>query len=152
MKVSAATPKPTTRKETYGKEVTVMHLRRSNNDERDQENPRVWRAVIYLYEPDAVGRMAGKMKKSIARQRERCRYEATILGAEVVGEFVDVGWHAPLRSALHMALEAAQNQRVDYLVVTSLDHLLDGTQEDAFEVAWRLGHAGTVPIPTNSGD
>lgn len=129
-----------------------MYLRRINKDERDREEPRVWRAVIYLYEPDAVGRAAGKKKASIIRQRERCRFQAASLGAEVVGEFVDVGWHGPLRSALHMALETAQNQRVDYLIVASLDHLLDGTEDDAFEIAWRLGHAGTVPIPANSGD
>lgn len=129
-----------------------MHLRRINKDKRDQEEPRVWRAAIYLYEPDAVGRAAGKMNASIVRQRELCRFEAARLRAEVVGEFVDVGLHAPLRSGLHMALETAQDQRVDYLIVASLDHLLDGMEGDAFEVAWRLGHAGTFPIPAYSGE
>jgi len=129
-----------------------MHLRRINQDKRDREEPRVWRAVIYLYEPDAVGRTAGKKEASIVRQRALCRFEAARLGAEVVGEFVDVGLHAPMRSGLHMALETAQEQRVDYLIVASLDHLLDGIEDGAFEVAWRLGHAGTVPIPANSGD
>ena len=129
-----------------------MYLKRRNIDKRDQETPRVWRVVIYLYEPDAVGRTAGKEEASIVRQRGLCRFEAARLGAEVVGEFADVGLHAPLRSGLHMALETSQDQHVDYLIVASLDHLLDGIEDDAFEVAWRLGHAGTVPMPACEDD
>jgi hypothetical protein len=151
MKVSAATPEPT-RKETYGKEVTAMHLRRTNQDERDQEEPHVWRAVIYLYEPDAVGRTARKEEASVIRQRDLCRSKAASLRAKVVGEFVDVGFHAPLRHGLHMALETALARRVNYLIVASLDHLLDGTEEDVFEVGWRIGIAGIYPIPAYSGD
>lgn len=127
-------------------------LTRRNREECDQERPRKWRAVIYLYEPDAVGRTAGKEEASVIRQSDLCRSKAASLRAEVVGEFVDVGWHAPRRYGLHMALETALARRVNYLIVVSLDHLLDGTEEDAFEVGWRIGSAGIYPIPAYSGD
>ena len=39
----------------------------------------------------------------------------------------------------------AQEQRLDYLIVWSLDLLAD-FDDDAFEAAWHLGHAGTIPI------
>jgi DNA invertase Pin-like site-specific DNA recombinase len=50
-----------------------------------------------------------------------------------------------VRPGLYQALEAAQEQRLDYLIVWSLDLLAD-FDEDAFEAAWHLGHAGTIPI------
>jgi hypothetical protein len=152
MKVSATTPEPTTRKEAYGKEVTAMHLRRNSKDEHDQGRPRRWRAVIYIYEPDAVGRMARNGEVSVARQRDLCRSKAVSLKAKVVGEFADVGFQAHLRDGLRMALETAQTRRVNYLIVVSLDHLLDGTEGDAFEIGWRIGNAGIYPIPAYSGD
>ena len=40
-------------KEVYGKEITAMYLKRQNIDKRDQEKPRVWRAAIYMCEPNA---------------------------------------------------------------------------------------------------
>lgn len=148
MKVSAATPKPTTRKEAYGKEVTEMFLRRINRDERDRKEPRVWRAAIYLSEPaphKSDGH--GNGEPSIAEQRMLCRYAARWLRVdEVVGEFTDTWQYGPVRPALHQALEVAQDQQLDYLIVSSLDRLAD-TPEDFIEVAWRLGHAGTVPMP-----
>jgi hypothetical protein len=150
MKVSAATPKPTTRKETYGKEVTVMFLKKINKDERDQEERRVPRAAIYLREPAEAEDDDDGDELSIAQQRVLCRHEARRLEAEVVGEFVDDWPQLPLGPGLHMALEAAQEKRLDFLIVSSMDQLIRGPQS-TFEVAWRLGHAGTFPIPSDHG-
>lgn len=63
-----------------------MYLKRSNIDKRDQEEPRVWRAVIYLCEPDAKN---GVTEPTVAEQRKLCRQQAKSLQAKVVGEFVD---------------------------------------------------------------
>lgn len=121
-----------------------MFLRRINRDERDREVPRTWRAVIYLCEPaqDTGGPLNGP---SLAKQRADCRFKATVMRAEVVGEFVDEQPYVPLRPALHQALEFAQSQRLDYLIVSSLDLLAD-SPESVLETGWRLGHAGTIPV------
>jgi hypothetical protein len=122
-----------------------MFLKRINSDKRDQEKPRIWRAVIYLAEPvkKADGRYTGP---SIAEQRALCRSEAIRLQAKVIGEFVDIRRYADLRPGLYQALKLAQEERLDYLIVSSLDRLANN-QEDFFEAAWYLGHAGTVPMP-----
>jgi len=127
-----------------------MYLRRRNIDKRDQEKPRVWRAAIYLSESDPKATGAGS-EPSIARQRRRCHSTATALGAEVLGEFVDTRLYVSLWPELHQALELAQEQRLDYLIVSSLDRL-PKNRDDVFEVAWRLGHAGTVPTPASEDD
>lgn len=120
----------------------MMYLKRSNIDKRDREKPRVWRAAIYLCEPDTKNGVTGP---SVTEQREVCRHQAKSLQATVVGEFVDTRKYGYLRPGLHQALETAQEQRLDYLIVWSLELLAD-LNEDAFEVAWRLGHAGTIPM------
>ncbi len=124
-----------------------MYLKRQNIDTRDQ-GPRVWRAAIYLCEPDAKN---GVSEPTIARQRRLCRSAAGLLRVEVLGEFVDTRKYGSLRPGLYQALEAAQQQRLDYLIVWSLDLLAD-FDEDAFEVAWHLGHAGTIPMPAYEDD
>ena len=125
-----------------------MLLRRINKDERDREEPRIWRAAIYLCAPDAKN---GVSEPSIARQRTLCRQEAKRLQVKVIGEFVDTRMYGPLRPWLYQALQLAQEQRLDYLIVWSLDLLAD-LDEDAFEVAWQLGHAGTIPMPLYGED
>jgi hypothetical protein len=143
MKAPGSAPNQQQRKEANGKEITVMYLKRSNIDRRDQEEPRVWRAAIYLCEPDAKN---GVTEPTVAEQRKLCRQQAKSLQVKVVGEFVDTREYGFLRPWLHEALETAQEQRLDYMIVWSLDLLAD-LYEDAFEVAWRLGHAGTIPMP-----
>jgi hypothetical protein len=128
-----------------------MYLIRSNNDERDRESPRVLRAAIYLSEPDAKDANGRNSEPPIVRQRMLCRRTATWLQVEVVGEFVDIQPYVSLRPGLHQALETAQKRRLDYLIVSSLDRLASNGDE-AFEVAWRLGHAGTVPMPAYEDD
>jgi hypothetical protein len=44
---------------------------------------------------------------------------------------------------------AGQDRRLDYLIVASLDRLMAGLNE-AFEIAWRLGFAGTVVVPADA--
>jgi len=148
MKAPAVPRNQQQRKEAYGKEVTAMLLKRITKDERDQEEPRIGRAVIYLCAPDAKD---GVTEPSVARQRALCRHEAKRLQVEVVSEFVDTRKYGPLRPGLHKVLEAAQERRLDYLIVWSLDLLAD-FDEDAFEVAWKLGHAGTIPMPLYGDD
>lgn len=48
-------------------------------------------------------------------------------------------------------LSFAQKRRLDYLIVSSLDRLASN-EDEAFEVAWCLGHAGTVPVPAYEDD
>lgn len=121
-------------------------FRRHNRDERNQGMPRGWRAAIYLVEPDPKEASGPIGAPSIARQRVLCRCAATWLRAEVVGEFVDTQPHVSLRPGLHQAMESAQAQRLDYLIVSSLDRLAS-SYDEALEVGWRLGQAGTVPMP-----
>jgi hypothetical protein len=128
-----------------------MYLRRSNLDRRDLERPRVWRAAIYLVDPVAAAESGRREGLPIDRQRELCRWQARRLGAAVLGEFVDADRHASLRSGLHQALEAAQEERLDYLIVPSLDVLMSNP-ELAFETGWRLGHAGTVPMTASEAE
>jgi Resolvase, N terminal domain len=149
MKVSAVTPKPTTRKETYGKEVRMLTKRK--RDMHDQL-PRVWRAAIYLCIDGTEEMEPLDGVPSIDRQRVLCRCATTVLHAEVVGEFVDYQLVGPSRSGLRRMLELAdKDPRLDYLIVASLDRLA-ADPDEAFEIAWRLGFAGTVVIPVNAVD
>jgi Resolvase, N terminal domain len=137
------------RKEARRKE-QIMPTRRKRED-HSWEVPRVWRAAIYLCEfgtdePDLLRNVP-----SIDQQRALCRCVATVLHAEVIGEFVDkqrFWW--PSRQGLHKVVElAGQGQRLDYLIVSSRDRLA-GDCDEAFEVAWRLGLAGTVVVPADT--
>jgi Resolvase, N terminal domain len=146
MKAPAVPRTQQQRKEAYGKEITVMYLRRSNKDKRDQERPRTWRAAIYLSERDSRVKANIGNELSIEVQRGLCRHQAKKLQAEVVGEFIDTRLYSLLWPQLHQALELAQEERLDYLIISSLDRL-PSDRKNAFEVAWRLGHAGTIPMP-----
>jgi hypothetical protein len=136
------------RKEARRKEITQMLFERRNIDKGDQEKPKIWRAVIYMCEPNPKRDVA---EPSIARQLELCRQEATRLEAEVVGEFVDVLKFRFVRPGLYQALQLARELEVDYLIVSSLDRLAD-FDDDRFEVAWYLGQANTVPMEAMTED
>jgi hypothetical protein len=126
-----------------------MYLKRHNIDERDQEKPRIWRAAIYLGGRDGKSGKGSNLGLSIHEQRTLCRSAAHWRRVHVVDEFVDTKPHESLRPGLQKALEAAQKKRLDYLIVSSMDRLTDDANV-AFEVAWRLGHAGTVPVPAEA--
>ncbi len=111
--------------------------------------PRVWRAAIYL-STDGDEEMRRLVDvPSIEHQRVLCRCAATVLHAEVIGEFID--WElVPSRPGLRQVMElASQDPRLDYLIVSSRDRLVNN-YDQAFEIAWRLGFAGTVVIPANA--
>lgn len=142
------------RKEARRKEITQMYLERRNIDKGDQEKPRITGAVIYLFKPEPAATKRGHDigVPSLAAQRKLCRYETKRLGATVIGEFVDfVGPHSSARPGFRRALDAARRQRLDYLIVITMDTVHIGTV-DAFEVAVRPGNAGTESTLQNGGD
>jgi hypothetical protein len=138
------------RKEALRKEITEMNFKRRNTDERDQEKPRIWRAAIYMCEPNSKH---GVSEPSVPRQLAFCRREAKRLGVEVLGEFLDIQAFglAVTRPGLYQALQLAWEKRLDYLIVASLDVLAD-VDDDRFEAAWNLGQAGTVPMEAMTED
>ncbi|MGD1056966.1 MAG: recombinase family protein [Solirubrobacteraceae bacterium] len=136
------------RKEALRKEITQMHFERHNIDKHDQEKPRIWRAVIYMCEPN---KKDGVSEPSVPMQLAFCRREAKRLRAEVVGEFVDIREFRFVRPGLYQALQLAREQQLDYLIVASLDVLAD-FDDDRFEVAWHLGQAGTIPMEAMTED
>lgn len=135
-------------KEVRRKEITRMHFDRHNIDKRDQEKPKIWRAVIYMCEPNPKH---GVTEPSVTRQSDLCRREAARLEAEVVGEFVDICEFRFVRPGLYQALQLAREQEADYLIVTSLDVLAD-FDDDRFEVAWHLGQTGAIPMEAMTED
>jgi DNA invertase Pin-like site-specific DNA recombinase len=119
----------------------------NQHETEGQGMPRTWRAAIYLREPGQ-----GEMNRtghvpSIHYQGVLCRFKAAELHAEVIGEFVDRRQPSRSRPELRRLLDMAgiQAPLVNYLIVSSLDRLA-GNLDEAFEVAWLLGQAGTIPI------
>lgn len=126
-------------------------LTKRKREKRDWDMPRVWRAAIYLHGSEPEESDEPGTHPPIFHQRMLCRCAVTVLHAEVVGEFVDVPFSAQ-RPALRQMLERAdQDQRLDYLIVSSLDRLASN-RDQAFEIAWRLGFAGTVVVPADAED
>jgi Resolvase, N terminal domain len=116
-------------------------------DDRDASQFR--RAVIYLREPDDDETRRRGNGQSVMAQRLACHYAATVLDAEIVGEFVDAATESTSHPALERALQLVDKEwRLDFLIVASLDRL-GSDLEHAFETAWRLGYAGTVLMPAH---
>ncbi len=116
------------------------------------ERPEVCRAAIYLCgpEPDDEDRLGDV--PPIYHQRVKCRCAAAVMHAEVVGEFVDESIHPPWRPGLHRAvLMAGEGKPFDYLIVYSRD-LLARDRTEMFDIAWRLGVAGTAVIAIDEND
>lgn len=148
MKGQAVPSKQHQRKEARRKEKVM--LTRRKREENDWKIPRVWRAAIYLREPGKGETNRAGHVPSVNYQRLCCRCAATVLHAEVDGEFVDERQSSPSRPGLRRMLErAGQEPRIDYLIVSSLDRLAVD-RDEAFEIAWRLGFAGTVCIPADA--
>jgi hypothetical protein len=125
-----------------------MQIKRKR-EEPDREIPwKKWRAAIYLREPADEWDIPLN-EPSIDQQRALCRCTASVLNAEIVGEFVDKWRTDPSRPGLRQVLDLTlQEPRLDYLIVSSLDRLVSCIDE-AFELAWWLGFASTVVIPAN---
>lgn len=144
----AATSNQQQRKEVRRKEHKMLTKRK--REESDWKIPRIWRAAIYLREPDEGETNDPGNVPSINKQRVSCRCAVTVLHAEVVGEFVDTVDRSRSRPGLRRMLElAGQDRRLDYLIVSSLDRLADD-RDEAFEIAWRLGFEGTAVIPVDA--
>jgi hypothetical protein len=125
-------------------------LTRRNHQRRDRKEPRTWRAAIYLCIDGTEEMQPLENVPSIDQQRVHCRCVATVLRAEVVGEFVDQQLVAPSRPGIRKVLELAdKDPRLDYLIVASRDRLA-ADPDEAFEIAWRLGFAGTVVVPADA--
>lgn len=121
----------------------------ANHDEmEDQKKPR--RAAIYLSQPARGGRDKPRDELSVDEQAALCRYAATALGCEVVGEFTDIGADLTSRSGLHQALVTAEKERLDFLIISSPDRLADSCY-DIVRVAWQLGRLGAIPLPAEVG-
>jgi Resolvase, N terminal domain len=137
MKAPGSPLERTTTKGGQRKENVMLSKR--NRQEKDRRAPRKMRTAIYLREStdDERNRPGGDL--SVEQQRLLCRYKATQLWAEVTDEFVD-DRHS---SQSGLAQVMARAQRLDYLIVSSLDRLV-GDRDDAFDIAWRLGFAATI--------
>jgi hypothetical protein len=121
----------------------------NQHEEHDQETPQVRRAVIYLREPVEGETNRTGVVPSIDQQRVLCRYMATGLQAEIIGEMTDLRRYSPYRPGLRKVLAAARrNERVDYLILSSWDRLAD-TTDGALEIAWHLAFVGTVVVPAD---
>jgi hypothetical protein len=117
-------------------------------EERDQEPLVTQRVIIYLSATGRPGSDGPQNELSIDQQRALCRSAAAELHAEVVGEFVDKRLSLPERPGLRQALAFADEQELDYLIVSSLDRLAWNVNE-AFDISWRLVRTGAIAIPAD---
>jgi hypothetical protein len=127
-------------------------LTKRKREANDWKIPRIWRAALYLYEPAGTEAEESGRGSLIDRQRLLCRCAATVLHAEVVDEFVDIQPPGNLRPGLSRLLTRVdQDPQLDYLIVSSRHRLVDD-RDRLFELAWRLGLAGTVMVPADVAD
>lgn len=125
-------------------------LTNRKREEQDWRMPRIWRAAIYLREPEKSEAVRPGVVSSLNAQRLACRSAATVLHAEVIGEFSDPAGMSDARPGLQGVLDLVNRERrLDYLIVPSLDRLA-ADRDEAFEIAWYLGFAGTVVIPADA--
>jgi DNA invertase Pin-like site-specific DNA recombinase len=118
------------------------------HETEDQEKPK--RAVIYLSEPVPDYLDEPRDELSIDQQRVLCRCVATAMRYEVVGEFTDSRADLASRPGLRQVIETVETQRIDVLFITSLERLSD-SYHGIVKVSWKLGRAGTVPVPVEVG-
>jgi hypothetical protein len=116
-------------------------------EERDQDKPRR-RAVIYRCEPGPIDPDKPKNELTTNQQSALCRCIAAAEHFEIVDEFVDVRLSWPSRPGLHQALDLIDQERLDILIVSSLDRLACDVNE-AFDISWRLCLAGAVALPAD---
>jgi hypothetical protein len=146
MKGLAVPSKYQQRKEARRKEAVMP--RTNQHETEDQKKPQ--RAAIYLSEPVPSDLDEPRDELSIDLQIVLCRCAAEAMQFEVVGEFADTQADLALRPGLRKAMKVAREQRLDFLVVSSLERLGD-SYYDIVRVAWHLGLAGIVPVPAEVG-
>jgi hypothetical protein len=134
------------RKEARRKEATMPTPNQHETD--DQEKPK--RAVIYLSEPVPDYLDEPRDELSIDQQLVLCRCTAAAMQYEVIGEFTDSRADLVARPGLRKMIETVETQRIDVLFITSLERLSD-SYHDIVKIAWKLGRAGTVPVPVEVG-
>jgi hypothetical protein len=120
----------------------------NHHETEDQKMPR--RAVIYLSEPVPDYLDEPRDELSIDQQLVLCRCVAAGMQYEVVGEFTDSRADLASRPGLRQVIKAVETQRIDVLFITSLERLSD-SYHDIVKVSWKLGRAGTVPVPVEVG-
>ncbi|HEY7829540.1 MAG TPA: recombinase family protein [Solirubrobacteraceae bacterium] len=118
------------------------------HETEDQEKPR--RAAIYLSEPVPNDLDEPRDELSLDQQSVLCRCVAIALELEVVGVFADPRGDLVLRPGLRQAMVVIEAQRPDILIVSSLERLAD-SYHDIVKIVWKLGRAGTVPVPAEVG-
>jgi Resolvase, N terminal domain len=135
------------RKEVRRKEKSAMS--KDTAKEHDEETQEAVHAAIYLCGPKPGDMDQIRDVPSIDQQRLHCRLAATLMRAEVVGEFVDESPSTPTRPGLQdvMTLKT-RGQPVTYLIVYS-KKCLTRDCDQMFEVAWRLGTDGIAVIATD---
>jgi Resolvase, N terminal domain len=146
MKGWAVPSKDQQRKEARRKEAAMPTT--NQHETEDRKKPR--RAIIYLSEPVPNDLDEPRDELSIDQQLVLCRCVATGMQYEVVGEFTDSRADLASRPGLHQAIAVAETQRPDILIVSSLERLAD-SYHDITRIAWKLGRAGTVPVPAEVG-
>jgi len=134
------------RKEARRKEATMPTT--NQHETEDQEKPR--RAVIYLSEPVPNHLDEPRDELSIEQQIVLCRCVAAAMQYEVVGEFTDSRADLASRPGLLQVIKAVETQRIDILIISSLERLAD-SYHDIVKISWKLGRAGTVPVPAEVG-
>jgi Resolvase, N terminal domain len=120
----------------------------NQHETEDQKRPR--QAVIYLSEPVPNDLDEPRDELSIDQQWVLCRCVAKGLQLEVIGEYVDSRDDLVLRPGLRQAIAMVETQRPYILIVSSLERLAD-SYHDIVKIAWKLGRAGTVPVPAEVG-
>ncbi len=120
-------------------------------EERDQEEPRVARAIIYMRETSRPGSRESQFELSIDRQYAHCRRKAIVLQADIIGQFVDREWLDEPGCRLREMLDLAEKERPDYLIATELARLTYDCDE-AFDIMLRLGSTGTAVAITDQDD
>lgn len=122
----------------------------STDIEEHEGKPEVTRAVIYLCGPEPGNEDQMRDIPPIHQQRVGCRIAAAVMHAEVVREYVDESKSMSWRPELHNMVRMV-GQPVGYLIVYSKD-LLANNSTEMFDVAWRLGVAGTSVIAIDEND
>lgn len=118
-------------------------------EEIDEEESRVARAIIYLSEPRPTEAGGTGDEPSLDTQRELCRSMAAKIGAEIGGEFVDKIPDLRLRPGLYRATILGQSQPIDYLIISSLDRL-PNNRNQTLVAGLNLGRSDVVLIPADT--
>ena len=135
------------RKEARRKEAVMPKT--NHQEEIDEEDPRIVQAIIYLSEPRPTEGGEPSDEPSLDTQREICRLKAAKIGAEIGVEFVDKVADLRLRPMLFRATVLCEYERIDYLIISSLDRLPDNRNQ-ALVTGLKLGRNGVTLVTPNT--